>query len=166
MLRSLRFVLSCAGCGRDMGEVSAEEFWELSDDGSVNGLCFDCDPESANTTPSFFWQWSENELFDIGDMSFQVRGNKLEVIGGAQSRAHESTRARGLSSYTYLNRTPKRQSVLRNGLQVEVCPDCGGRAELLRDGYLVDCDRCASWGSKVNAIFLPLWIIEEGENDV
>lgn len=151
--------VKCSKCDRSLGELSIEEFNAVFADKTGFRLCFDCDPESALTVPSFFWQWKENELFDIGDVAFQIRDQKLKVIGHSHERAHEQERARGLSSYTKLNRITKNKVLLGNGIEQQLCPACHGDSVLWDSSWGLNCDRCDGLGVIESAIVLPGWIL-------
>jgi len=149
-----------------MADLDQNEFYWLIVEGPGPGVCFQCDPDVALQTPEFFLDWYENELFDIGDYGFQIRDNHIRLIGGSRARAHEHTRARGLSSYTYLNRNSSNRAILGNGLEIKVCPTCGGHGIEADQWESSDCGECDGWGSVASAIFLPLWLVQEGENNV
>jgi hypothetical protein len=155
----------CASCGKSIGDLTPDEkdyFWRLGD----SLLCFGCDPESSATTPSLFWQWREGDSFTIGGEQFEVwalPGKAAELV---QSHAHARARARGLSSSTYLNRTQKNRALLSNGLEIQTCKKCRGTGELDGFAYVADCDECKGLGTIASAIYIPSWLIEEGENNV
>jgi hypothetical protein len=161
------FEPSCIGCGKSLGFMDVGELAALEDCSSGSGcLCFDCDPEAASTTPSIFLQWSENELFDIGDTGFQIRDGQLKVIGVSRAHAHERTRLRVLSSYTYLNRNSKNQALLSNGLVLSGCGKCRGTGELDGFVYIAECDACGGSGVLESAVIIPAWILGVGCENV
>lgn len=137
---------SCVSCGKKIGGLTEEESHAFFADFETM-LCFDCDPASALSVPSFFWQWKEEELFDIGDVGFQIRNQTLNVIGRSHARSHEYERAPGLSSYTNLNRNSKKWGFLEDLYTWEVCPDCHGRGHDFQGSTVPFCSSCADLGS-------------------
>lgn len=166
MSSELVFTPTCTKCGKGMGAMSEDELAVviLSDGDSV--LCFDCDPESASTTPSLFWKWQESDLFTLGDVVLQVYGNYMQVIGASHAHAHERTHARGLSSYTYLNRNLHNHALLGDGVEVKACGRCHGEGFINTFYGLVPCDDCQGVGVVEVAIMLPHWILGLGCENV
>jgi len=166
MSSEVEFILHCHRCHAVIGEVSDDEILAVIFTEHSGALCFDCDPESADTTPSIFWQWQDGDVFYIGGDMHEVQSNSLLPHARAHERTHERARARGLSSYTYLNRTQKNSAILGNGLEVVTCDNCKGEGVNpdFNEGFL--CSVCKGYGTVPVAIVLPLWLIQEGENNV
>jgi hypothetical protein len=158
--------LYCERCDKVMAILDDEELLQWLDLKVESGFCFDCDPESAATTPSIFWQWREGDSFTIGGEQFEVwalPGKAAELV---QSHAHAHARARGLSSYTKLNRALHNHAVLGQSDTIESsCPRCGlGHGVLVDNG--VHCLSCGSENGVVSHIVIPSWLIQEGGNNV
>lgn len=159
--------LACNNCGKRMGSVSEEEFDAMITNDFGANLCFDCDPESASTTPSVFWQWQPGELIDIGDSRLCVAASGREIVEVGFVPPHERTRcARGLSSYTNLNRNIKNRVNLSNGLEIALCPVCMGNCEVEVSDQFMPCPKCDGVGTVVTAIVLPSWILGLGCENV
>lgn len=140
------YVCECDRCHKPMGGLTQEELNHVASSMS-DGLCFDCDPESAATTPSIFWQWREGEKFVIGSEEFEVwalPGRAAEMV---HVRTHERTHERDLSSYTNLNRISKNQAVLGKLYVNEVCPECHGLGYPYAFNDHLECLYCAGAGS-------------------
>lgn len=159
MSSEVLFSPCCVNCGSVIGDLGSEESQAFLSGVFYELLCFDCDPESAATTPSVFWQWEENELIDIGDIGFQVRDNALHVIGVSRARMHEYTHAPGLSSCTYLNRTDKKGGFWDYEVRYEVCQECCGNGRYFLGDGLDDCEECNGQGARVVELLLPRWIL-------
>src|SRR5687768_2244862 len=91
MSSEVGFILECGNCLKEMGRISKEERDAVFSDLDDHLLCFDCEPDSADTTPNIFWQWQENESFEIDDLRFDIYQNKLICVGEAYARSHERT---------------------------------------------------------------------------
>lgn len=118
------YIVSCGRCGKVMGDLDENELLFFASDESDGGLCFGCDPESAATTPSIFWQWQEGDVFAIGNEQFKLEENVSGYPVLVRLHTHERAHARGLSSYTKLNETVKNRQFWREGWEVEFCPNC------------------------------------------
>jgi len=156
----------CVNCGRVVGELDEHEKEAFLSDGWDSCLCFDCDPDSASTTPSIFWRWQEGDGFNLDGVELDVK-----VYGSTghlylATRAHEGARARVLSSYTYLNRNLKNSALLGNGLEVSMCPVCFGDGVNEVSDQTQPCCKCSGLGTIPVAVVIPLWLIQEGENNV
>jgi hypothetical protein len=156
---------SCIQCGRRIGDCSPDEAEAFYSSG-VSMLCFDCEPVLASHRPFVFQDLHENDFLAIGGLGFQVRDMKLKCIGQSVTRAHERTRARVSSSYTYLNRTQKNSAILGNGLEVQTCQNCKGLGHDPDFNQDSRCLVCKGMGTVACAIVIPLWLIQEGENNV
>jgi len=168
MTTDLTFNPACVNCGARMGEMSEEEFASLVIQDGDAGLCFDCDPDSASTTPSLFWQWKEGDVFVLGDASFVVsqrENSESSILWLSHTRA--LARARScLSSSTYLNRfNDDRPQWVKDLPQWKLCPKCKDEVlTVFTDGW--HCKNCGNFvdfpdGTKVSedVIIIPDWII-------
>jgi len=161
-----KFFPQCRKCGLPMGEMTLTEFAACCLADGLPGLCFDCDPDSAATVPGLFWLWREGESFTIGDTDFEVwalPGNASELV---QSHAHESERARGLSSYTYLNRIEENGALDANGIELKICPRCKGFDTIHVHPEKEACGECGGLGLVPAAIVLPVWVLGLGGEHV
>lgn len=156
----------CKRCGESMGEFDEDELICLMLEGIDTVLCFDCDPESAATTPSIFWQWQDTDFFAIGDQGFEIVRGKMVMAGNVLTHARARMRTRGLSSYTYLNRPQKNRVFLGNGNEVEICQRCHGDGIYGDEFSHVSCFLCEGKGFEEIAIFLPRWILGLGCENV
>lgn len=145
-----------------MGEFDADELIVLMLDGIDTVLCFDCDPESAATTPSIFWQWRAGELIDIGDSRFCVTADEQQIVEVGFVPAHERTRPHVLSSYTKLNRNLKDSVLLLNGIEQSICPSCHGDSVSWDNAWGINCEKCDGHGVVEVAIVVPAWVIGLG----
>jgi len=166
MSNDLTFNPACTRCGKRMGVMSEEEFIAIVMGDGDCGLCFDCDPDSAATTPSLFWQWKEGDVFEIEGLRMEVYGGVLEFASVVQSHAHARARARGLSSYTKVNRALHNHVLLADGTVGYPCRVCEGKGEFTTGRITVACSFCDGEGFVVTEVVLPAWIIGLGcEND-
>lgn len=166
MLEILSDSLVCGRCGKVMAKVTREEFDGITQGDDWSGLCFDCDPESAATTPSIFWQWAEGDLIDIGDLGFQVRDGLIRVIGVSRAHTHERTRPPVSSSYTYLNETPKNTQFWREGWEVRFCQECMSNPEQWDFNERRACVFCGGTGGEIIALYIPRWVVSLAVADV
>jgi len=153
---------TCMRCSRVLGDFSEDEYQAFLLSGDLGDLCFDCDPESAATTPSLFWQWQPGDLFTLGEDVFCVADSnpQLLVNVGFSSHAHERARANCLSSSTYLNTTSKNRDAYLNRVRdTMICPECDlGISE--RMGGAWHCDACGHCEVVESDIILPAWVVK------
>ena len=157
------FEPDCASCGRSVGNMSRDEFYEFV---NGSGLCFDCDPDSAETTPSIFWHWAAGELITIGDSVFCVAANRKEIVEVGYSHAHERARARGLSSSTKVNTNEHNVMLFVDGVERKTCPLCRGLGYYPEFWENSVCGGCDGIGSIETAIILPTWVLGIGCENV
>jgi len=160
--------LHCENCDALMGEVSLDDCEFDFDGGGGPGLCFDCDPDSADTVPSLFWQWQERDRFFIDDTVFTVWQNGLQRV---RTLPYSLTRmravmTRGLSSSTYLNNsTVERSQRDKEILSYRMCRECKSAVlDCWSDGW--HCPNCKSFErypstihDSADVIIIPDWII-------
>lgn len=129
MTVELTYYPCCPRCRQPMGDVSGEEFREIVVCDGEFGLCFDCDPDSASTVPSLFWQWEEGDCFVIGGNEFWVEkraNSNTSLLWLSHARVRAPARS-CLSSSTNLNKTTKNEHLdNRRVPQVNgyACSDC------------------------------------------
>lgn len=137
----------CSKCGQSLGDLTLDEFNAVFDDVYGSRLCFDCEPLGAMSRPEIFWNMLEGDEFTIGD-TVLVRGEFLLVESSrTHERTHERTCARGLSSYTYLNRITKNWGVLEELVEYVVCPGCRGHSFYVGIYGGESCGLCGDHGS-------------------
>jgi len=188
MSREPLFRPVCVRCGKGLGLMSEDEFAVLESDGFDSCLCFNCEPGEGWVDPDFFFDLQQGDQVQLdGEMFYyddgllkrvqpakRIEGTEWYLADGgtvdlatrAHERTHERTRARVSSSYTYLNRTPKNRALLGNGFEVACCPLCHGLGYYPEMWEKSVCPSCDGTGTVVLAIVIPLWIIQEGENNV
>jgi len=145
-----------------MGELSKEDSREIIIGGG-SGLCFDCDPDSASTVPSLFWQWQPGDLFTIEDFVFCVTDSNPQClfnVGFSHTRMSDSARS-CLSSSTYLHTSSKKNGARREkGENVKCCFMCEtGWMVLEDDGW--HCDTCDTYLPEPQEFILPAWIVNQ-----
>lgn len=93
---------SCVKCGKPMGEMSEDEFIALVLVDGDAGECFDCAPVEADVPWWYLGSLSVGDrLYLSGYDSILITSDLAMSVDGAI--AHARTRARSLSSSTYLN---------------------------------------------------------------
>ena len=152
---------TCMRCSRVLGDFSEDEYQAFLLSGDLGDLCFDCDPESAATTPALFWQWQKHDWFMIDDVAFHVSDDLKHIMPVFEflSHAHARTRANCLSSSTYLNTTSKNRDAYLNRVKdTMICPECDlGISE--RMGGAWHCDACGHCEVVESDIILPAWVV-------
>jgi hypothetical protein len=152
----------CSKCRKPMGEMTQDEFEALILlDGSV-GKCFDCDTFEAGLYPELFWEITTGSIVVLGGERFVYDCGFWKREKSIQSRAHVSARAPGLSSSTKVNRSQHNRMVLRDGLEIEICPNCKGLGYVEQFDVKYFCEGCDGLGSIVTAVFLPNWLLGLG----
>jgi len=136
-----RGTLYCDRCKRSIADLDEDEVKAYGSEAGVIELCFDCDPESAATVPSLFWQWHPGDVFILDDKA-------LEVVSGSGvpeflidiTHTRMSARTRDcLSSSTYLNTSPNQDG--------DGKPDTANDAEY--------------FGNSWEGIILPAWVVNQ-----
>jgi len=159
------YVCECDRCHKPMGGVTQEELNHIASS-MGDGLCFDCDPDSAATTPSIFWQWQKEDVFVIDDQKFFVTFDEKNIEPFGLARAHDASASARLSSYTYLNRNPRNSALLGSGEEVGVCVKCAGKGYYDARGDEWTCNVCDGAGTVTTAILLPSWVLGLGCENV
>jgi len=153
----------CDRCGKPLGEVTEKEFDAIFSENFSWDLCFDCDPESASTVPSLFWQWQDGDKFILGDKCLEVTlplnssGYLFDV-----SHTHMSAGVHpSLSSSTYFNTHPNQEGERKQETvnDARFCPSCP-------EVYLysmADGKWCPSCGyvRPYDELILPSWIVNQ-----
>ena len=159
--------LFCSLCGKVMAYMDYGEFTYFEEGDGQDGLCFDCDPDSASTVPALFWQWKPGDLFTIGDDVFCVTDTQPQqlVNVGFSSHAHVRMCAPGLSSSTYLHKThPNKGREVESSVNDAKCSKCGSN-EFWEGVIYLECKTCGKLTEKKDFITIPTWIIEpKGES--
>lgn len=161
MTTDLTFNPCCSNCRRPMGEVSVDEFVAIVVGEGEFGLCFDCDPESADTVPGLFWQWREADEFIIDDAVFTVvLDDQYQIMIKTASHTHGCASARScLSSSTYLHKSyPNPVSETEYDVNDAICPKCskGEVVQFLEGGQ---CEKCGWQLQERESIVLPSWVV-------
>lgn len=155
----LGYEIYCKKCHRSMGEVTANEYASWLVDAYDEGLCFDCDPlKSADSHVNFMIYDEKSATLMTGSEWFIANGSVLPRES-SHERTHEHTRARGLSSYTKLNRISKNRELLASGEETRVCPQCKGLGCYPEFWEKSACSVCDGVGTVVSAIVIPTWIL-------
>lgn len=157
----VNLVLSCRNCRGEIGEVSTDELKHLVEEDERGPLCFDCDPDSASTTPNIFWNWKKEDVFVIADQEFFVTPDEKNIVPFFQSHARVSALASVLSSYTYLNKTSKKWDFVRSGIVGFTCLVCEGKGHHTTGRITVNCSFCDGSGYLIKSITIPRWMIGE-----
>lgn len=116
---------SCIECGRKVGDLSAEEADVFYASG-ISMVCFDCEPFGTVGRPVELIPVELGTLNMLARLQLSDRMADEFCRAIAHARAHEHTRARGLSSYTNLNRNHEFASVLEKLYDDRICPGCDG----------------------------------------
>lgn len=144
MSSDLFYPAYCTSCGECVGELDGDELSFLVPTGLEDVLCFECDT---------FENVSE-------------RVNCEFSHARTHERTHERTHARGLSSYTYLNRTQKNERVLFDGMVYEDCLLCLDGITYEGGISNPNCPICSGDGVVASAILLPAWVLGLGRENV
>lgn len=147
MSSDVKVILHCSSCLAAMCEVSDEEAISVMSLEPHGAKCFDCEPLAASHRSEFFKGFEEGDCFQIDDRAFTVESDKLVLLPDALSHAHEYTRVRGLSSYTYLNKTPEKSGILQELVEYELCPECHGQSFFVGAYGGESCGFCGDFGS-------------------
>jgi hypothetical protein len=154
--------LFCDGCHKVMAYLDYGEFVNFEEKGESAGLCFDCDPDSAATVPSLFWQWREGEVFVLGLATFEVwtlPGGASKLVDVTHTRVHVRTLS-CLSSSTNLHKTPLQSSGTGQHIKTNAtCPDCPGW-ELVECNRGLVCLNCDKVWVGTQEIVIPAWIVD------
>lgn len=145
----------CVNCGRVVGELDEKEKEAFLSNGFAGLLCFVCEPAEASYQPEIFKGLENGDILGIGDILLQVDASQAQLVVASHARAHERTRARGLSSYTYLNRNLHNQAVLRELVEWVRCPECHGESGY--EGFFAK-NGCAVCGSQGGIPVLARWV--------
>lgn len=149
-------LVSCGRCGREMGRLDEEEFFAFVEDESSSGLCFDCEPLAAQSEPDIFLNMQEGDIFTIGGGNLIYGKSVLGNLRLLANPPHEHTRARGLSSYTNLNRNNENRGILENLYDDRICPGCDG---LSFNFDLYGVHPCNICGDKGSIKVLKKWVV-------
>jgi hypothetical protein len=161
--KEAKFYPECSRCGAKMGICTRLEYEAFLDG---NRLCFDCENFEASLYPEFWQEITSGSIVIIDKKPFFYEDGlwKQETFFHARARGARSRLS--LSSSTYLNRSVRNSVFLKNGLDVSLCPVCLGSLELENSGQVEPCYECQGLGTVAIAIVLPLWLIQEGANNV
>jgi len=155
------YPICCVQCGAEVASLSPDEWEDMSPWVEASALCFDCDSQSAATTPSLFWEWESGDVFVLGDVKLRVEDDLRNLTAlSTFSHTHvRDARANSLSRSTYLNTSPK-----QDGEWVEVVGNnakcfCGGHGRIERDSEGEHCLDCGQFKPVIQEIILPSWVI-------
>jgi hypothetical protein len=160
-------ILYCDRCKRSIADLGEDEIRDYGSEVGVIELCFDCDPDSAATVPSLFWQWMEGDVFVLDGECFLVqtflsKGQKADRV----THTHEQLRARScLSSSTYLHKASPNQSheTQNTVTDAKFCERCGS-GDLLTLVEGMQCEDCGLW-SPFEEFVLPTWLVRDAMNE-